>query len=200
MRLLKLMESKAHKTAKKIIKSAKVLFLENGFNGTSIRDIAKKANVQSSLIYHYFSNKTDLWKAVKESLINSETFSDIKDCIKEETFEEFLKKLVRARFNIHTKNPDILKMLDWQRLEKNSSLSGIKNQQKFASFDQLEEKIKDFQNNGQLSKDFSAKYVLLFISSATLTPFIRSYELDKDILEENDFIKTTTTLLLKAFK
>ncbi|MEY8766756.1 MULTISPECIES: TetR/AcrR family transcriptional regulator [Francisella] len=194
------MESKTHKTAKKIIKSAKVLFLENGFNGTSIRDIAKKANVQSSLIYHYFSNKTDLWKAVKESLINSETFSDIKDCIKEDTFEEFLKKLVKARFNIHTKNTDILKMLDWQRLEKNSSLSGIKNQQKFASFDQLEEKIKDFQNNGQLSKDFSAKYVLLFISSATLAPFIRSYELDKDILEENDFIKTTTTLLLKAFK
>ncbi|WP_146421537.1 TetR/AcrR family transcriptional regulator [Francisella salimarina] len=200
MKLLKLMESKTHKTAKKIIKSAKVLFLENGFNGTSIRDIAKKANVQSSLIYHYFSNKTDLWKAVKESLINSETFSDIKDCIKEDTFEEFLKKLVKARFNIHTKNTDILKMLDWQRLEKNSSLSGIKNQQKFASFDQLEEKIKDFQNNGQLSKDFSAKYVLLFISSATLAPFIRSYELDKDILEENDFIKTTTTLLLKAFK
>ncbi|ASG67032.1 hypothetical protein fh0823_25300 [Francisella halioticida] len=194
------MEIKANNTLKKIIKSAKYLFLENGFNGTSIRDIAKKANVQSSLIYHYFSNKIDLWKTVKESLINPDTFSSINDCIKQDTFEGFVKKLVATRFNIHASNPDMLKILDWQRLEKNSSLSGIKNQQNIASFDQLEEEIKHFQEIGQLSKDFSAKYVLLFISSATLTPFMRSYELDKDILEEGDFVKMTTTLLLKAFK
>ncbi|API87701.1 TetR/AcrR family transcriptional regulator [Francisella uliginis] len=194
------METKANNTLKKIIKSAKALFLENGFNGTSIRDIAKKANVQSSLIYHYFSNKVDLWKTVKESLINQETFSSINECIKQDTFDSFVKKLVESRFKIHANNPDMLKILDWQRLEKNSSLAGIKSQENFASFDQLEEKIKYFQEMGQLSKDFSAKYVLLFISSATLAPFMRSYELDKDILEENDFVKTTTTLLLKAFK
>ncbi|MED7819363.1 MULTISPECIES: TetR/AcrR family transcriptional regulator [unclassified Francisella] len=196
------MEAKAKKnnTLKKIIKSAKILFLENGFNGTSIRDIAKKANVQSSLIYHYFSNKVDLWKVVKESLINPENFSSINECIKQDKFEDFVKKLVEARFNIHASNPDMLKILDWQRLEKNSSLTGIKNQENFASFDQLEERIKHFQEAGQLSKDFSAKYVLLFISAATLAPFTRSYELDKDILEESDFVKTTTTLLLKAFK
>lgn len=194
------METKANNTLKKIIKSAKALFLENGFNGTSIRDIAKKANVQSSLIYHYFSNKVDLWKTVKESLINPETFSSINECIKQDTFDSFVKKLVESRFKIHANNPDMLKILDWQRLEKNSSLAGIKSQENFASFDQLEEKIKYFQETGQLSKDFSAKYVLLFISAATLAPFTRSYELDKDILEENDFVKTTTTLLLKAFK
>ena len=130
------MEPKAKKnnTLKKIIKSAKHLFLENGFNGTSIRDIAKKANVQSSLIYHYFSNKVELWKTVKESLINSENFTSINDCIKQDTFESFVKKLVEARFNIHASNPDMLKILDWQRLEKNSSLAGIKNQQNFASY------------------------------------------------------------------
>lgn len=194
------METKANNTLKKIIKSAKALFLENGFNGTSIRDIAKKANVQSSLIYHYFSNKVDLWKTVKESLINPETFSSINECIKQDTFDSFVKKLVESRFKIHANNPDMLKILDWQRLEKNSSLAGIKSQENFASFDQLEEKIKYFQETGQLSKDFSAKYVLLFISAATLAPFTRSYELDKDTLEENDFVKTTTTLLLKAFK
>lgn len=194
------METKANNTLKKIIKSAKALFLENGFNGTSIRDIAKKANVQNSLIYHYFSNKVDLWKTIKESLINPETFSSINECIKQDTFDSFVKKLVESRFKIHANNPDMLKILDWQRLEKNSSLAGIKSQENFASFDQLEEKIKYFQETGQLSKDFSAKYVLLFISAATLAPFTRSYELDKDILEENDFVKTTTTLLLKAFK
>jgi AcrR family transcriptional regulator len=193
-------KAKTNNTLKKIIKSAKHLFLENGFNGTSIRDIAKKANVQSSLIYHYFSNKVELWKTVKESLINPENFSSINDCIKQDKFEVFVEKLVEARFNIHASNPDMLKILDWQRLEKNSSLAGIKNQQNFASFDQLEERVKYFQETGQLSKDLSAKYVILFISAATLAPFTLSYELDKDILEKNDFIKTTTTLLLKVFK
>ncbi|APC92430.1 MULTISPECIES: TetR/AcrR family transcriptional regulator [Francisella] len=194
------MKSQANNTLKKIIKAAKDLFVENGFNGTSIRDIAKKANVQSSLIYHYFSNKIDLWKTVKESLINSDTFASINCCIEQKTFKDFVNKLVEARFNSHANNPDMLKMLDWQRLEKNISLSGIKNQQNFASFDQLEEKIKYFQETGQLSTEFSAKYVLLFISSATLVPFIRSYEYDKDILKENDFVKTTSSLLIKAFQ
>ena len=196
------MEPKAKKnnTLKKIIKSAKHLFLENGFNGTSIRDIAKKANVQSSLIYHYFSNKVELWKTVKESLINSENFTSINDCIKQDTFESFVKKLVEARFNIHASNPDMLKILDWQRLEKNSSLAGIKNQQNFASLDQLEEKVRFFQETGQLSKSLSARYIILFISAATIAPFTLSYELDKNTLEENNFIKTTTDLLLKAFK
>ncbi|MED7788062.1 TetR family transcriptional regulator [Francisella sp. 19X1-34] len=196
------MEPKAKKnnTLKKIIKSAKHLFLENGFNGTSIRDIAKKANVQSSLIYHYFSNKVELWKTVKESLINPENFSSINDCIKQDTFESFVEKLVEARFNIHASNPEMLKILDWQRLEKNSSLSGIKNQQNLTSLDQLEEKVRFFQETGQLPKKLSAKYIILFISAATIAPFTLSYELDKNTLEKNDFIKTTTDLLLKAFK
>jgi AcrR family transcriptional regulator len=191
------MKSQENKTLKKIIKVARELFVADGFNGTSIRDISKKANVHTSLIYHYFSNKVDLWKTVKESLINTETLNSINHCIEQETFVGFLTELVEARFNVFINNPDILRMLDWQRLEKNASLTGIQN---FASFDQLEERVAYFQDIGQLTKKYSAKYILLFITSATAAPFIRSYDLDKSVLEESNFVESTVDLLLKAFE
>lgn len=194
------MKHQENKTLEKIIKVARDLFVENGFNGTSIRDIAKKAKVQTSLIYHYFSNKTDLWKTSKESLISPETFKSINNCMQSETFEGFLRELVVARFNIHINNPEMLRMLDWQRLEKNMSLIGVRSQQNIVSFDHLEKRIAHFQEIGQVVKEYSPKYILLFITSAVFAPFIRSYDYDKAIIKEGDFIETTIRVLLKSFK
>jgi len=49
----------------KIINVAKKLFSEKGFAGTSISDLAKAAEINQSLIYHYFENKEALWRRVK---------------------------------------------------------------------------------------------------------------------------------------
>lgn len=47
-----------------LLQTAVDLFSENGFQGTSIRDIAKTLGVSISVIYHYFHNKEDLWSAI----------------------------------------------------------------------------------------------------------------------------------------
>lgn len=49
---------KAHK--KKILTVAANLFWEKGYIGTSIDEIAKKANMNKALIYYYFENKVSL--------------------------------------------------------------------------------------------------------------------------------------------
>lgn len=48
----------AHK--KRILKVAANLFWEKGYIGTSIDEIAKKANMNKALIYYYFENKVSL--------------------------------------------------------------------------------------------------------------------------------------------
>lgn len=40
------------------------LFAEKGYRGTSVRDIARAAGVNEGLLYHYFSSKGDLFRAV----------------------------------------------------------------------------------------------------------------------------------------
>ena len=48
------------KTKARILQVAEKLFSENGFDGTSIDKIAKKASVNKALIYYYFKNKNDI--------------------------------------------------------------------------------------------------------------------------------------------
>ncbi len=43
-----------------IMETAEVLFAEKGFNGTSVRDIADKANVNPAMISYYFGSKEKL--------------------------------------------------------------------------------------------------------------------------------------------
>ena len=47
-----------------LIRVAIDLFAENGYAGTSIRDIAKRTGKSVSNVYHYFQNKEDLWLAI----------------------------------------------------------------------------------------------------------------------------------------
>ncbi len=51
-------------TKEKILKAAAELFAKSSYEGVGIRDIAKKAQVNSSLISYYFGGKENLYKEV----------------------------------------------------------------------------------------------------------------------------------------
>ncbi len=54
-----------------IISTAEKLFSVTGFNGTSVRDIAKAANVNVAMISYYFGSKEKLMEAVFEQKTNN---------------------------------------------------------------------------------------------------------------------------------
>jgi AcrR family transcriptional regulator len=47
-----------------LVGTAMRLFSEKGYQSTSVRDIARAAGVNEALLYHYFSSKGDLFRAV----------------------------------------------------------------------------------------------------------------------------------------
>lgn len=47
-----------------LVHTAMRLFAERGYRDTSVRDIARAAEVNEALLYHYFANKADLFRAV----------------------------------------------------------------------------------------------------------------------------------------
>lgn len=47
-----------------IMRTALELFATNGFHGTTISSIAKKADISKGLLYNYFESKEDLMKAI----------------------------------------------------------------------------------------------------------------------------------------
>ena len=54
-------EKELNETKEKIISSARILFADHGFEGTSIRDIARAADVNVASVNYHFSNKENLF-------------------------------------------------------------------------------------------------------------------------------------------
>ena len=48
----------------KILEAAKPLFADYGFNGTSIRDIAKAADISNTLLYRHFASKEEIYEEI----------------------------------------------------------------------------------------------------------------------------------------
>jgi len=57
-------DKKSNSSREKLISSAEALFAERGFDGVSVRDIAKMAGVNSALIRYYFKGKEGLLSEV----------------------------------------------------------------------------------------------------------------------------------------
>ena len=52
----------------RIVRAARVLFLRDGVDGASLRDIARRARTSIGMIYYYFPIKDDLFLAVVEEV------------------------------------------------------------------------------------------------------------------------------------
>lgn len=62
-------------TQQKLLDAAIEAFSENGFKGTSTRDIAARAGVHHPLITYHFKNKDQLWRAAADHIFSAFTRS-----------------------------------------------------------------------------------------------------------------------------
>ena len=65
---LNMKQSKRPTTERQLIMAARSLFARQGLTGTSIRDIAEAAKLNSSLISYYFQSKEGLYRACIEEI------------------------------------------------------------------------------------------------------------------------------------
>ena len=75
-------------TQQKLLDAATEAFSENGFKGTSTRDIAERAGVHHPLITYHFKNKDTLWRAAADRI-----------------FREFNISLVKAMAEVSAEDP-----------------------------------------------------------------------------------------------
>src|SRR5579885_3065935 len=93
-------------TQKKILSSARQLFVKKGFAGTSISEIAEKASINQSLIYHHFENKEHLWKEVKIDIFSKSTPENFTIPTEPTDLRSFLEQVIYPRFAYYDKHPD----------------------------------------------------------------------------------------------
>lgn len=95
----------------KILEAALNLFGTNGYEATSIMDIAKKAGVSKGLMYHYFGSKEHLLKEMINSLNKQE--EEVMESVYSSDPEEFLQNLLEMFFREMREN------YQWWRLLMN---------------------------------------------------------------------------------
>lgn len=177
----------SHDTSKKILKAARTLFVEKGFSGTSMGQIALKAGVNHSLLFHHFKNKQNLWQEVKQAIFEEgkSIYSHLPSL--DQSLEFFLKELIARSILFYKNNPDIVRMINWQRLdssnEQNTGLTLLNESKNWI------DACVHFQRAGEIDQNLKPEFivalVLAIVGSIAMDPntFIQDPENNKLYIE-----------------
>jgi TetR/AcrR family transcriptional regulator len=95
-----------------ILAAARKVFALRGFAGTSIREVAEAAQVNKAMIYYYFKDKVDLYRAVL-----SDSFDAMKDIWRHEVFQgtaparQKIQQYIHGFISFQHNNEDLRKIL-----------------------------------------------------------------------------------------
>lgn len=183
-----------------ILQVAEALFAEKGFDGTSIRDIAKEAKINIAMISYYFGSKEQLL----ESLIVYRA-SDIKLQLDNLILEDLnpiekINKLIQLYISRINDNRCIYKILHFEFSSKKRDINlEAFTELKKGNLKSLETIIKEGQEKGIFKKDIIVPLITPTILGTYFhfhmnRPFYESL-LELNTEEEyNTYIKTTLTM------
>lgn len=189
-------QARGDQTAEKILETACKVFPENGFAGTSISMLAKDAKINQSLIYHHFGSKEELWKAAKGHLLR-DVFQAPSQVEENPSLEEFIRSSVRTRFEWYLKHPEIIRMVNWQRLEpKRKQLQGTAPM----SVDRWVKIIPKMQKEGTMRADLPAEMIIVMMGNLIIAPMLDDHRFLKSKESCEKYIDIVTEALLHILK
>jgi AcrR family transcriptional regulator len=100
-------------TQQKLLDAAIQAFSENGFKGTSTRDIAERAGVHHPLITYHFKNKDLLWRAAADQIFRDfrRSLAAALEDHRDECPKERMASLVRAYVHYAKSQPALHKVM-----------------------------------------------------------------------------------------
>jgi AcrR family transcriptional regulator len=183
----------------RILDVAEILFAEKGFEGTSIRSIAKVAQINVAMVSYYFGSKERLL----ESLLVYRT-SDLKNQLENLLQEELepiekINKLIELYINRINSNRGIYRILHFEFTSK-------KREQNLQAFSELRKgnlkSLETIIEEGQKKGIFRKDVIIPLITPTILGTFFH-FHLNKPFFENllnlktedlyNNYIKTTLT-------
>jgi AcrR family transcriptional regulator len=111
--------TKGERTRQSIEDAAYALFLEQGYHGTSMRQIAERAGLALGGIYNHFASKEDIFQAL---IIEKHPYTQILPLIEQapgNTTEAFIRNAARAIQDELGRRPDFIKLLFIEIVEFN---------------------------------------------------------------------------------
>jgi AcrR family transcriptional regulator len=189
-----------------MIDAAERVFYHNGFENSSMDEIAKESNFTKRTLYKYFASKDDLLFAVlNKGFIQFLTFMKSEISKTDRGFDQF-HAAIFAYYQFYKDYPKTLKLLNQisQTRAEESEFS-----QKFLDLKkeimlEVMRTIETGQQDGSIRADLNAQqtmYSITFILMGFLNEFSISGKTFTEhfMLNQDDFVMNTFDLLFKAF-
>lgn len=109
--------TKGEITRQKITKAAFVLFTEQGFHGTSMRQISEKAEITLGGIYNHFNGKDEIFEAVLFTYHPANVIMPILQEIDEPSIEGTVRRAARMGFDLFKEQDGILNLFYVELIE-----------------------------------------------------------------------------------
>ena len=93
-----------NRTRERILVAAVETFARTGLSGTSVRDIAKRARIRVSTLYHYYPSKEALYRAVQERVHQQVRELVVTTLGRGRDFRETVATAIRELFDFFLRN------------------------------------------------------------------------------------------------
>jgi TetR/AcrR family transcriptional regulator len=102
-----------------ILKRASVLFAKSGYDGVSMRDVAKAARITPAAIYYHFSGKEELYIETLRQVLKEKTGS-LQATLDDEERQPWarLEAYISALARVLTREKDFQRLLQWVLLDR----------------------------------------------------------------------------------
>ena len=181
-----------------ILKVSEELFSKNGFDGTSVRMIAKTAGINIAMISYYFGSKEKLLETLVSYRISSFKI-EIEQIIQQEsTFIEKIDAIVASVIKRIHNSRRIQKLIHFEfsrehpKIDFSNYLKG-----KQENLDSLKKLIEDGQKEGVFSKNVNIELIIPTILGSYFNLYYNKkiYSKAHRLFQENDFDEFVTTTL-----
>lgn len=142
-----------------ILDAAERIFLERGFAGASMSEIAKASGVTKSLIHHHFGSKEALWNEVKKIRFSVYYDQQMRLIGNAQIEPEMLNASMRMYFRFLRDNPQVSRMFWWMLLEGGHQDNEMVDELRTVGV----ERIAVAQEQGLLRKDIPASFMLVMM-------------------------------------
>ena len=95
------------------------LFAKNGFRGTTTRDLASQADVNEAIIFRYFTNKTELYRAILEEKVHQgdNHNKEVEQLAQTSDIQTFLEFIGQRFLERHEQDSTFMRLLLFSALE-----------------------------------------------------------------------------------
>ena len=150
------------RSRERILSAALKEFSAKGFAGARVDAIARRANINKRMLYHYFGDKEGLFKAVlSRKITQRQAWAEALSGEPEETLPFW--------FETACKDADWVRLFQWEALQGNWQ-NVINETERLESIARGLKRIQQRQERGQISPELDPRHVMLTMRSLTMFP------------------------------